>query len=118
MKPIDGFPDYHITDDGNVYSTKISPRYNLDGDLRLVKPRTHPSGYLYYGLYVGSGKTKKRYWRRGHRLVAEAYIGTIPKAMDIDHIDGDRHNNDVDNLRIVTHSENCLAAVERRNKQN
>ena len=49
MKPIDGFPDYHITDDGNVYSTKISPRYNLDGDLRLVKPRTHPSGYLYYG---------------------------------------------------------------------
>jgi hypothetical protein len=115
--PIEGIPQYFISDTGVVYSRKVSPRYNPHGEMRVVRPRKHPSGYLYYGLFVGKGKTKVRYWRRGHRLVAEAFIGKIPQGMDVDHKDGNRHNNDVKNLRIVTHSENCLAGYERRNKQ-
>lgn len=46
-----------------------------------------------------------------HRLVAEAFIEK-PKNEDkcwIDHIDGDRSNNNVENLRWVTPSENVLA---------
>jgi hypothetical protein len=117
VKPIKGIPKYFISDTGIVYSRKISPRYNPHGEMRVVRPRKHPSGYLYYGLFVGKGKTKVRYWRRGHRLVAEAFIGNIPDGMDVDHKDGDRHNNNVKNLRIVTHSENCLAGYERRKKQ-
>jgi hypothetical protein len=115
--PIEGIPQYFISDTGVVYSRKISPRYNPHGEMRVVRPRKHPSGYLYYGLFVGKGKTKVRYWRRGHRLVAQAFIGNIPAGMDVDHKDGNRHNNNVKNLRIVTHSENCLAGYERRKKQ-
>lgn len=44
---------------------------------------------------------------RIHRLVVEAFIGPIPEGFEVDHIDRDRSNNDVTNLRIVTHSENC-----------
>jgi hypothetical protein len=115
--PIEGMPDYFIADNGTVYSKKISKRYNPYGDMRIVRARKHPSGYLYIGLYIGAGKNKKRLWRRVHRVVAEAFLNKIPEAMNVDHIDGNRHNNDLSNLRIVTHSENCLAGYQRRNKQ-
>jgi hypothetical protein len=113
LKEIPGFPDYHASEDGSIWSTKISYRYNLSGDLRLVKPRIHPSGYLYYGLFVGKGATRKRLWRRGHRLVYLTFNGKIPyydkngKQLDVDHINQDTHDNSVGNLRLVTHSENC-----------
>lgn len=117
MRPIEELPEYHICDDGRVFSTKISPRYNPNGDLRLVKPRTHPSGYLYYGLFIGEGKDKKRLWRRGHRLVYEAFAGKIPKHLEIDHKDGNKHNNDITNLRAVNRSENMLAAYKRKRER-
>jgi hypothetical protein len=118
MQELESFPDYHISDDGVVYTTKVSPRYNPNGELRVLKPRIHPSGYLYIGCFVGKGKNKVRVWRRVHRLVAETYIGVIPDAMDVHHIDGNKHNNDYENLRIVTHQENCrLAGLERRKKK-
>lgn len=117
MKPIKGIPDYHICDDGRVFSTKVSPRYNKTGELRLVKPRTHPSGYLYIGLYIGEGKNKRRLWRRLHRVVYEAYVGKIPKGLEIDHISGDKHNNDITNLRAVNRSENMLSAYKRKRER-
>lgn len=43
-----------------------------------------------------------------HRLMAETFLQCpIPDGMQIDHIDRDRSDNSVDNLRIVTPSENC-----------
>ena len=117
MKPIKDFEDYYVTKDGKVYSTKISKRYNPEGNIRLVKPRIHPSGYLYYGLFVGEGEDRQRLWRRGHRLVYETFGGKIGEGREIDHIDGNRHNNNISNLRAVTRSENMLAMFERkRNK--
>jgi hypothetical protein len=113
LKDIPGFPDYYASEDGTIWSTKISPRYNLSGELRLVRPRIHPSGYLYYGLFVGKGPNKKRLWRRGHRLVYATFVGKIPyydkkgKQLDVDHINQDTHDNSLANLRLVTHSENC-----------
>lgn len=46
-----------------------------------------------------------------HRLVYEAFIGDIPDGMKVDHIDGNRSNNKVSNLRLVTQSENMYAAM-------
>lgn len=43
-----------------------------------------------------------------HRLVYEAYKGEIPEGMEIDHIDRNKRNNNPDNLRVVTRSENLL----------
>jgi hypothetical protein len=108
IKEIKGIPDYHISNEGIVYSTKISPRYNPKGDMRVLRPRTHPSGYLYCGFFVGKGPNKQRLWRRVHRVVVEAFIGKIPKGKEINHKNLDKHCNNVDNLEIVTRSENAL----------
>lgn len=118
IKPIEEINGYHISNTGVVYSQKYSKRYNKNCEMRVVKPRTHPSGYLYVGLYEGEGKHKVRYWRRVHRLVAQHHIGEIPEGMEVDHIDGNRHNNNVENLRIVTHRENVIAGFKRRNNGN
>lgn len=106
IKEIDGMPDYYISNKGIAYSTKVSPRYNPKGDMRVLRPRTHPSGYLYLGLFIGKGKTKKRLWRRVHRVVAKAFIGKIGKGMEINHKSGDKHDNRVDNLEIVSRQQN------------
>ena len=46
-----------------------------------------------------------------HRLIYETFIGSIPKGMYIDHIDGNRSNNALSNLRLVTQSNNMYAAM-------
>jgi hypothetical protein len=106
IKEINGLPDYWISNEGIVYSTKISPRYNPKGEMRILRPRTHPSGYLYIGCFKGKGPNKVRLWRRVHRVVAEAFIGKIPKGKEINHLNGDKHCNNVDNLEIVTRQQN------------
>lgn len=110
-----GFPDYWAHRDGTIYSTKKSPRFNPDGELRLLKPSYNKSGYIYYGIWVDRlNNTSKRYWPRAHRIIYQTLVGDIPNGYEIDHIDNDRHNNSIDNLRIVTHSQNMLKAFARR----
>jgi hypothetical protein len=106
IKEINGLPDYWISNEGIVYSTKISPRYNPKGEMRILRPRTHPSGYLYIGCFKGKGPNKVRLWRRVHRVVAQTFIGKIPKGMEINHVNGDKHCNRVDNLEIVSRQQN------------
>ena len=43
---------------------------------------------------------------RIHRLIYSNLVGEIPKGYEIDHIDRNRHNNNLSNLRLVTKSEN------------
>lgn len=114
IKPIKGFPDYYVSNLGIVYTTKVSPRYNPNGEIRVLRPRTHPSGYLYSGLFLGKGPNKKRIWKRVHRLVYENHIGKIKSGLQIDHIDGNKHNNVISNLRQITASENMQAAWDRK----
>lgn len=117
IKEIKGLKDYYACEDGTIWSTKVSYRYNPNGEMRLVRPRNHPSGYLYYGLFVGKGANKQRLWRRGHRLVYETFVGKIKIGLEVDHIDGNKHNNKLSNLRLLTRSENMKAMYQRkRNK--
>lgn len=66
------------------------------------------NGYLYVSLKNPAGKHTMRLV---HRLVAMAFIdlpaGTDEDSMTVDHIDFDPTNNDVSNLRWITHSANC-----------
>ncbi len=45
-----------------------------------------------------------------HRLVFTEFKHEIPKGMVINHIDGDKSNNAIDNLECITHSENIIHA--------
>jgi len=114
FKEIRGVKDYYACNDGTIWSTKVSYRYNPKGEMRLVRPRTHPSGYLYYGLFIGKGPSRQRLWRRGHRLVYETFVGKIQSGYEIDHIDLDKHNNNLSNLRMVTHSDNMISYYQKR----
>ena len=64
--------------------------------------------------YDKGGYCQINLWKYGqmkhflvHRLVAEAFIDNSNNKPCIDHIDGNRSNNRVENLRWCTHKENC-----------
>lgn len=115
LKELVDFPNYYAHPNGSIYSTKVSPRYNPKGELRLLIPNYNKSGYLYYGFFVDRPNNKtKRHWIRAHKIIYQTLVGDIPKGYEIDHISGDRHDNSINNLRIVTHSQNMKQAYARK----
>ena len=55
--------------------------------------------------YYRCGPYFQRKGKRLHRTVWEFHNGPIPAGYDIHHIDGDRANNDIDNLQLLEGSE-------------
>ena len=48
-----------------------------------------------------------------HRLVYETFVGEIPSGYEIDHINTIRDDNRIENLRCVSHKENCNNPLSR-----
>lgn len=95
MKDIKGYKGlYAITEDGQVWSYKRK---------KFLKPRSNGKGYLKIGLYK-DGKGKDYYI---HRLVLMTYkpIENMEQ-MDVDHIDFNKENNCLGNLRWLNPIEN------------
>lgn len=71
----------------------------------------------YKEIYVGDNYPyRKSKWIREHIYVMEQHIGKrIPKGMVVHHIDGNKQNNNLDNLLLCTISEhnNCHAKIEK-----
>ena len=90
---------YIVTEDGRVFST-ITFKY--------LTPIVMKNGYIMYSFGSASNDTRKQIY--AHRLVAYCYgiLKTLDDEMCIDHIDRDKSNNHVNNLRAVTYSENEL----------
>ena len=95
---------------GEIAQFRNSPYYaSKDGRIINVSKkceiRLEKSGnyYRFSGYYNLKGKHFLV-----HRAVWEAFNGEIPEGYDIDHIDGDPHNNCLSNLQAITHKENIL----------
>jgi hypothetical protein len=52
-----------------------------------------------------------------HRLVYSAFNGPIPEDKVVDHIDGDKFNNKLSNLRLLTPRENSQAYYDLKKSQ-
>ena len=49
-----------------------------------------------------------------HRVIWQHVNGPIPADKEVDHIDGEKSNNRIENLQLLSHSENCKkAAIDR-----
>lgn len=84
---------YFISNYGNCKSIDI-----LNKREYIIKPFKLTKGYL--GISI-NGKTEKI-----HRLVALHFIGERPYKLEIDHIDRNKNNNKVSNLRYISGKEN------------
>ena len=76
---------------------------------RFLVPKVHRDRYLFMRLQDQNLIWKNRYI---HRLVALMFIPTSDTSLQIDHIDGNKISNRVDNLRWVTNRENAHAAMQ------
>lgn len=116
-KAIDGFPDYEVSDLGNVRSWKVWGR-KKDDPARLLSPGTSKGGYL--RVYLS--RNEKVYPRSIHRLVLEAFVGPAPDDMETRHINGNSADNRLENLEWATHMDNMQDKVAHgtlnRNRRN
>ena len=99
-KPIAGYEGiYEISDNGEIKSLIKN---------RLLKPCIHKKGYLVVTLTKGN--VHKHYYV--HRLVAQAFIPNTDNKEQVNHIDGNKHNNYVENLEWCNNTENRTHAYK------
>lgn len=90
---VEGFPGYWVSSLGNVRG--------LRGD--ILNTIIINSGYKSLQLCAD----KVAYRKTIHRLVAQAFLPNPDNKEMVDHINGNKHDNRVENLRWATRSENC-----------
>lgn len=92
---INGYPNYTIDSSGKVMNIKKGSemRYFENSDKYLAVKLWNDGNYQCLTI---------------HRLIALHYIDRKEGCNIVDHIDRNRQNNNIENLRWVTPRENCL----------
>lgn len=100
-KFIYGYPHLIVSNTGKVRSLLLD---------REIKPFVSNRGYLRVGLCKG----KQQKFVHVHRLVAEAFVPNPNGYTDVDHIDGNKLNNNADNLQWLSRGDNIRKAGDAR----
>lgn len=97
---ISEFPGYFATRNGEIFSSK-------SGRMKLLKGSSS-SGYR-LAVFSLHGKVTRKL---AHRLIAEMFIPNPEGKPQVNHINGDRTDNRVENLEWTTSSENSIHAYK------
>lgn len=108
-RDIPGYPGYKASDDGQVASFK------KDSSGYILKQHEASNGYM--RVAIRKGKTHKGICAGVHRFVAAAFIPNPDNLPEVNHKNGDKKDNRVENLEWVTSSQNKLHAYRVLGKQ-
>ena len=90
--------NYLISKDGQVYNTKTHI---------LLKQTPNQSGYIRYILRIDN----KNYNKLAHVLVLETWLEEEFNGRIVNHKDGNKTNNNIENLELISKSENAKHAI-------
>ena len=92
-RSVDGYINYQVSNIGRIRNASTG---------KILKGIPHTAGYLHVKLTGTQGRRNEFI----HRLVACEFINNPDNKPCVDHINHDKTDNTVDNLRWATHSEN------------
>ena len=112
-KPIKNYEKYYLVSNyGRIKALERDKKCNtgyMKTKERIMKPNCCNTEYERVGL-VDDNHIRKYYLI--HRLVAEAFIPNENNFTEVNHIDGDKHNNKSENLEWCNRSYNLKHAYE------
>ena len=103
-RSVSGNANYQVSNIGRVRNVKTE---------RILKPRIGGSGKCYF--IVALCKDSARANSYIHRHVAQEFIDNPDSKKYVDHIDHNKTNNTILNLRWVSNSENSMNRMKRQN---
>lgn len=92
---------FEVSSEGNIRNKKTG---------RVLKQTIGSTGYLNVATKIG-GRSGKNVCFRMHRVVLQSFLGNQP-GKEVNHKDGIKTNNSLDNLEWVTRSENSRHAFD------
>lgn len=96
-----GWPEYEVSSEGRVRRVKAGQGARAGWVRSLIMG---PQGYWMVCLGGAAGKDVKVLV---HRLVVEAFIGPLANGLEANHKNGIKSDNRLENLKRVTHKQNC-----------
>lgn len=99
--PIPGYPPYYVSNLGRVKNSRTN---------KIRKPVLNDcNGRYRVQLYIKETDSRKTFYV--YHLVMLAFVGPMPfDKREVNHIDGDKENNKLENLEYVTSKENKIHA--------
>lgn len=99
---------------GIDYSKKlvVSDRGNIKNLLTKTKYKLQKNKNGYYVVVISLGSRNKKKSFKVHKAVAESFILNPNKYPEVNHIDGNKNNNNVSNLEWCTQSHNIKEAYK------
>jgi hypothetical protein len=107
-KAVPGYEgSYEVSDQGNVRS--LDRTDSRGRKWKGIPRKPYETDNKYMGVFLSNGHSTHYLV---HRLVAAAFLGPRPEGLEVNHKDGNKHNNRPENLEYVTPSENKKHAFD------